>query len=142
MAFRDILLLVDDHAASAARIAAAIDLATRSNAHLVGLRLLAVGSPKRHPAYPDVPTVGEIIGETFDADTVFGVFVPAGTPKDVVARLNKDISAALQSADLRGRITGIGAQELILGADAFAARLRAEHERMGALVKETGLRVE
>jgi len=43
---------------------------------------------------------------------------------------------------LRARITGIGAQELILGTDAFAARLRAEHERMGALVKETGLRVE
>ena len=106
------------------------------------LRLLAVGSPKRHPAYPDVPTVGEIIGEAFDADTVFGVFVPAGTPKEIVARLNKDISAALQSADLRGRITGIGAQELILGADAFAARLRTEHERMGALVRETGLKIE
>ena len=106
------------------------------------LRLLAVGSPKRHPAYPDVPTVGEIVGEAFDADTVFGVFVPAGTPKEIVARLNKDISAALQSADLRARITGIGAQELILSADNFAARLRAEHERMGTLVKETGLRAD
>ena len=106
------------------------------------LRLLAVGSPKRHPAYPDVPTVGEIVGEAFDADTVFGVFVPAGTPKEIVARLNKDISAALQSADLRARITGIGAQELILSAENFAARLRAEHERMGVLVRETGLRAE
>jgi tripartite-type tricarboxylate transporter receptor subunit TctC len=106
------------------------------------LRLLAVGSPKRHPAYPDVPTVGEIVGEAFDADTVFGVFVPAGTPKDVVARLNKEISAALQSAELRTRISGIGAQELILSADGFAARLREEHARMGALVRETGLRIE
>jgi len=106
------------------------------------LRLLAVGSPKRHPAYPDVPTVGEIVGEAFDADTVFGIFVPAGTPKEIVARLNREISAALQSAELRSRISAIGAQELILAPDAFAARLRAEHERMGTLVRETGLRVE
>jgi tripartite-type tricarboxylate transporter receptor subunit TctC len=106
------------------------------------LRLLAVGSPRRHPAYPDVPTVGEIVGEAFDADTVFGIFVPTGTPKDLVARLNREISAALQSAELRSRISAIGAQELILAPDAFAARLRAEHERMGQLVRETGLRVE
>jgi len=106
------------------------------------LRLLAVGSPKRHPQYPDVPTVGEIVGEPFDADTVFGVFVPAGTPKEIVARLNREISTALQSADLRARISSIGAQELILAPDAFAARLRAEHERMGQLVRETGLRAD
>ncbi len=106
------------------------------------LRLLAVGSPKRHPAYPDVPTVAEVVGEAFDADTVFGVFVPAGTPKEAVARLNKEISAALQSAELRARITGIGAQELVLSPEGFAARLRAEHERMGSLVRETGLRIE
>ncbi|HEX5611569.1 MAG TPA: tripartite tricarboxylate transporter substrate binding protein, partial [Burkholderiales bacterium] len=87
------------------------------------LRLLAVGSPKRHPAYPDVPTVAEIVGEAFDADTVFGVFVPAGTPKDIVQRLNREISIALQSAELRTRISAIGAQELILTPDAFAARL-------------------
>jgi tripartite-type tricarboxylate transporter receptor subunit TctC len=106
------------------------------------LRLLAVGSPKRHPQYPDVPTVAEIVGEAFDADTVFGVFVPAGTPKDIIARLNREISTALQSAELRTRISAIGAQELILAPDAFAARLRAEHERMGQLVKETGLRAD
>ena len=106
------------------------------------LRLLAVGSPKRHPAFPDVPTVGEVVGEAFDADTVFGVFVPAGTPREVVARLNREISAALQTSELRARISAIGAQELVLSADAFAARLRAEHARMGALVRETGLRVE
>jgi len=106
------------------------------------LRLLAVGSPRRHPAHPDVPTVGEVVGEAFDADTVFGVFVPSGTPKEIVTRLNREISAALQSAELRARISAIGAQELILGAEGFAGRLRAEHERMGTLVRETGLRIE
>jgi tripartite-type tricarboxylate transporter receptor subunit TctC len=106
------------------------------------LKLLAVGSPRRHPAWPDVPTVAEIVGEAFDADTVFGIFVPAGTPKDLIARLNRDINAALQSAEMKSRIAALGAQELVLGPAEFAARLRGEYERMGALVKETGLRIE
>ncbi len=106
------------------------------------LRLLAVGSPKRHPAWPDVPTVSEIVGEPFDADTVFGIFVPAGTPKDLIARLNRDINTAMQSPELKARLAAIAAQDLILGPGEFASRLRAEFERMGQLVKETGLRVE
>jgi tripartite-type tricarboxylate transporter receptor subunit TctC len=106
------------------------------------LKLLAIGSPKRHPAWPDVPTVSEIVGESFDADAVFGLFVPAGTPKDLVARLNREISAALQTPDLKARLAAIAAQELILTPEGFAARLRAEHERMGVLVRETGLRAE
>lgn len=106
------------------------------------LKLLAVGSPRRHPAWPDVPTVGEIVGESFDADTVFGLFVPTGTPKELIARLNREISAALQTPELKARIAAIAAQELILTPEGFAARLRAEHERMGALVRETGLRAD
>ncbi len=106
------------------------------------LKLLAVGSPRRHPAYPDVPTVGEVVGGEFDADTVFGIYVPAGTPREVIARLNQEIGRGMQSAELKARVTAIAAQELVLSPEAFAARLRAEHERMGALVKETGLRAD
>lgn len=106
------------------------------------LKLLAVGSPKRHPAYPDVPTVGEVVGEAFDADTVFGLFVPAATPAETIARLNQEVSRLMQAPPLTDRLNAIGAQGLVLAPDAFAARLRVEHERMGALVRETGLRVE
>lgn len=106
------------------------------------LRLLAVGSPKRHPAWPDVPTVAEVVGGEFDADTVFGIYAPAGTPRDVVARLNREISREMQGGAMADRVAAIGAQTLLLTPDAFAARLRTEHERMGALVRETGLRVE
>jgi tripartite-type tricarboxylate transporter receptor subunit TctC len=106
------------------------------------LKLLAVGSPRRHPAYPDVPTVAEVVGGEFDADTVFGIYVPAGTPKDVVARLNQEIGRGMQSAESRARVTAIAAQELVLSPEAFAARLRAEHERMALLVRETGLRAD
>jgi len=106
------------------------------------LKLLAVGSPKRHPAYPEVPTVAEVVGSEFDADTVFGIYAPAGTPKDVIARLNAEIGKAMQSADLKARAGAIAAQEMLLSSEAFAARLRAEHERMGALVREIGLKAD
>ena len=106
------------------------------------LKLLAVGSPKRHPAWPDVPTVAEVVGGEFDADTVFGIYAPTGTPKDVVAKLNAEIGKAMQSAELKARAGAIAAQEMVLTPEAFAARLRAEHERMGALIRETGMKVE
>jgi tripartite-type tricarboxylate transporter receptor subunit TctC len=106
------------------------------------LKLLAVGSPRRHPAYPDVPTVAEGVGEAFDADTVFGLFVPSGTPADVIARLNQEVSRLMQAPPLTERVSAIGAQGLVLAPDAFAARLRSEYERMGALVKETGLKAD
>jgi tripartite-type tricarboxylate transporter receptor subunit TctC len=89
-----------------------------------------------------VPTVAEVVGAEFDADTVFGIYAPAGTPKDVVARLNQEIGKAMQSADLKARAAAIAAQELVLSVDAFAARLRAEHERMGVLVREIGLKAD
>ncbi len=106
------------------------------------LKLLAVGSPRRHPGYPDVPTVGEVVGSEFDADTVFGIYVPAGTSKEIVASLNREIGRAMQGAEMKARLAAIAAQELVLTPEAFAARLRSEHGRMGALVRETGLRAE
>ena len=106
------------------------------------LKLLAVGSPKRHPQYPDVPTVAEVVGADFDADTVFGVYAPAGTPKDVVARLNQEISRQLQAPAMLERVAALGAQALVLTVDGFAARVRAEHERMAQLVRDIGLKAE
>ena len=106
------------------------------------LKLLAVGSPKRHPAWPEVPTVAEGVGAEFDADTVFGIYAPAGTPRDVVARLNQEILRQMQGTMMAERVAAIGAQTLILTPEAFSARLRAEHERMVPLVKEIGLKAD
>jgi tripartite-type tricarboxylate transporter receptor subunit TctC len=103
------------------------------------LKLLAVGSPRRHPAYADVPTVQEVLGGEFDADTLFGLYAPAGTPKDAVARINQEVSRALQTPELKSRAASIAAQELVLSPEAFAVRVRAEHERMGVLIREARL---
>ena len=106
------------------------------------LRMLATGSPKRHPAFPEMPTVAEVTGQEFDADTVFGLYAPAGTPKEVIALLNREIGAALQTPALQGRLSAIAAQGLTLTPEAFAARNAAEFQRMGQLIRETGLRAE
>jgi tripartite-type tricarboxylate transporter receptor subunit TctC len=103
------------------------------------LRLLAVGSPKRHPAYPETPTVAEVVGGEFDADTVFGLYAPTGTPKEAIALLNREINAALQSEAMKARLSAIAAQGLVLTPEAFAARNAAEFQRMGQLIRETGL---
>jgi len=106
------------------------------------LRLLAVGSPKRHAAFPDTPTVSEVIGEEFDAGTVFGVFVPAGTPGAVTARLNAEIARIMQTAEMTQRISALGAEPLYLAPAAYAARLRAINANMVALVRDTGMQAE
>lgn len=105
------------------------------------LRLLAVGSPKRHPAYPDTPTVGETLGGEFDADTVFGLYAPAGTPKPVIARLNQEVLRLMQTPELKARTSALAAQELLLTPEAFTERVRTEHERMKVLVREAALAV-
>ena len=103
------------------------------------LRLLAVGSPKRHPAYPETPTVAEVVGGEFDADTVFGLYAPTGTPKDAIALLNREINTVLQSEAMKARLAAIAAQGLLLTPEAFAARNATEFQRMGQLIRETGL---
>jgi tripartite-type tricarboxylate transporter receptor subunit TctC len=106
------------------------------------LKMLAVGSPKRHPAWPDVPTVAEVVGGEFDTDTVFGLYAPAGTPKDVIARLNQEVTRQMQGGPMSERVAAIGATGLQLTPEAFVARVRAEHARMGGLVKEIGLKAD
>lgn len=106
------------------------------------LRLIAVGTPKRHPAFPNTPTVSEGIGEDFDAGTIFGVLAPAGTPKTVTTRLDAEIARTMRTSEMTNRITAMGAEPVYLGLAAYGARLRAIHRRMGALVKEMGIKAE
>lgn len=72
------------------------------------LRLLAVGSAKRSPLFPDVPTLDEVGLKGFDADTWFGLYAPAGTPPDVVTRLNREINKVLGTQAVKDRITALG----------------------------------
>ncbi|MDB5964848.1 MAG: Tripartite tricarboxylate transporter family receptor, partial [Polaromonas sp.] len=73
------------------------------------LRSLAVSSPKRIEALPDLPTVAELGYKDFEADQWYGVVAPAGTPRDIVLKLNAQINQSLGSAELKTRMTSEGA---------------------------------
>lgn len=106
------------------------------------LRALAVTSAKRVDDLPETPTVGESGYGGFDAVTWFGFLAPAGTPKDIVTRLNAEFNKALQQPDLRKRIGDEGADPLGGSPEQFAKLIREELVRWGKMVKESGSRLD
>ena len=100
------------------------------------LRLLAVGSPKRSPLFPDAPTLDEAGLKGFDADTVFGFYAPAGTPAAVVARLNAEVNKALASQAVKDRISAIGGVPAPMSPAEFGAKADADSRRFGAIIRE------
>jgi tripartite-type tricarboxylate transporter receptor subunit TctC len=73
------------------------------------IRGLAVTSTKRSPAIPELPTVNEALGlKDYELIAYFAVFAPAGTPPDIVAKLNQAVNAAAQSKDIQEKFSAIG----------------------------------
>jgi tripartite-type tricarboxylate transporter receptor subunit TctC len=106
------------------------------------LRALAVTSAKRVDDLPDVPTIQELGYPGFDAVTWFGFLAPAGTPKDVVAKLNAEFNRALQQPDLRKKLADQGAEPVGGTPAQFADLIRADIVRWGKVVKESGARID
>jgi tripartite-type tricarboxylate transporter receptor subunit TctC len=100
------------------------------------LKMLAVGSPKRSPLFPDVPTLDEVGLKGFDADTIFGFYAPAGTPAPVIERLNREINRILETAALRERITALGGEPAPMSPSQFAAKAAEDSRRFGAIIQE------
>lgn len=100
------------------------------------LKLLAVGSPKRSPLFPQVPTLAEAGLKGFDADTVFGFYAPAGTPPEVVNRLNREINRTLSLPAVKDRIRALGGEAQALSPAEFAAKANEDSARFGAIIRE------
>ncbi|MBL0918089.1 MAG: tripartite tricarboxylate transporter substrate binding protein [Hydrogenophaga sp.] len=100
------------------------------------LKLLAVGSSKRSPLFPDVPTLAESGLPGFDADTVFGFYAPAGTPAAVITRLNTEINKILATPAVRERMIALGGEALPLSPAEFGKRGMDDSQRFGAIIKE------
>jgi tripartite-type tricarboxylate transporter receptor subunit TctC len=100
------------------------------------LKMLAVGSPKRSPLFPDVPTLDEVGLKGFDADTVFGFYAPAGTPTDVIGKLNGEINRILGTPALRERIGALGGEPAPMTPAQFHAKAMEDSQRFGAIIKE------
>lgn len=106
------------------------------------LRALAVTSTKRVDDLPSVPTISESGYKGFDAATWFGMLAPAGTPKDVVVRLNAEFNKALQQPELRKKLGDEGADPAGGTPEQFAALIKDEALRWGKVVKESGVRID
>jgi len=106
------------------------------------VRALAVTTAKRSPELPDVPTLAEAGFPGLEMTTWYGVFAPAATPKDVVARLHAEIMKALQTPEVQKRIAGLAGEPGTLTIEQFAALNRADHERFGKLVREANIKLD
>ena len=102
------------------------------------MRPLAVTSQKRVDDLPQVPTIAEAGVKDFEAVTWFGFVAPAGTPKDIVTLLNAEINKALQSADVKKKLSDQGADVLGGTPEAFASLIKSDLARWAPIVKASG----
>ena len=105
------------------------------------LRLLALSRSTRSSIFPDTPTMAEA-GTDVDGDSVQGVYAPAGTPREIVMRLNQEIGRILQTATARATLALLAAEVVVATPDEFAERLRRDRERFGAVVREANIRAD
>ena len=104
------------------------------------LRAIAVTGGKRYEGTPDIPTVGETI-KGFESAQWYGIGVPAGTPADVIAVLNREINAGLDDAKLKAKLAELGGEPLKMTPGEFGKFVAAETEKMGKVIKTAGISV-
>ncbi len=104
------------------------------------VRPLAVSSPKRFPLLPDVPTMGEAGLPAYDFASWFGMLAPALTPHAIIATLNHEIVAIIQSAEIRDRLTDLGLEPRGTSAGEYGRHLQAEITRWRAFIQRHDIR--
>jgi tripartite-type tricarboxylate transporter receptor subunit TctC len=106
------------------------------------LRALAVTGRKRSPLLPEVPTLEESGLRGYEAGSWYGILAPAGTPPQIVAKLNAGIVQALQQPAIRERLAAEGAEAIGGTPGEFAAHINAELARVGKILRDGGVRLE
>ena len=106
------------------------------------LRALAIGSLKRFPALPTVPTLDEAGLKDYEATTWFGLMAPAKVPKDIVARLNSEIGKALANKEVHDRFINEGVEPMGGTPEQFGMFIRDEIEKYAKVVKAGNLKAE
>jgi tripartite-type tricarboxylate transporter receptor subunit TctC len=106
------------------------------------LKALAITSAQRHPLFPDVPTVAEVIGKPYESFEWNGIFVPRGTPADIVNRLNAALREVLATPEIKARFDSLGSRIVASSPEDFRKYLTAESGRWAATVKAAGIKKE
>jgi tripartite-type tricarboxylate transporter receptor subunit TctC len=106
------------------------------------LRALAVTTPKRSSALPDVPTLAEAGLSDQEADTMQGILVPAGTPKPIIDLLHREIVKVMALPDIKGRMAELGFEAVANTPDEFGARIKAEIPKWAKVIREANIKAE
>ncbi len=104
------------------------------------LKVLAVLSANRSPIFPEVPTIAESGFAGFEASVWYGLLAPAATPKPIIVKLHAEVQKALQSADVRTRMTGVGGEVIPGTTEQFAALIHSERVRYEKLIRDANIK--
>jgi tripartite-type tricarboxylate transporter receptor subunit TctC len=105
------------------------------------VRMIAIAGPKRHPDFPNVPTLEENGIKGVDGGPHFGFYAPSGTPKDTILKMNSEIQKAMQHAPVRERFSALAVDVAEpMTPEQFAAYVRGEHARYAKLIPELGIK--
>jgi len=106
------------------------------------VKALAVTTAKRSALAPELPTIAESGLPGFDINTWFGIFVPAGTPREVVDRLHAEFTRALALPDIREKIANLGAEPVGSRPEEFVAYVKSEGEKYARVIKASGAKAD
>jgi tripartite-type tricarboxylate transporter receptor subunit TctC len=106
------------------------------------LRVLGAASAERNRLLPEVPTFGELGYPEVAVSLWYGLLAPAGTPKPVVEKLNREAARALTSPDVRDRLQAQGAEPMPGTPEAFASFMREEMAKWAPVVKQAGVKLD
>jgi tripartite-type tricarboxylate transporter receptor subunit TctC len=106
------------------------------------LRGLAVTTPKRSSALPDVPTLAEAGLSGQEADTLLGIMAPAHTPDAIVALLNREIATVMKQPDVVEKLAALGFDSILSTPDEFAARIKVDIAKWANVIKAANIKIE
>jgi tripartite-type tricarboxylate transporter receptor subunit TctC len=105
------------------------------------IRALAVTSAEREPSFPDLPTVGETV-PGYEATAWFGIGMPAGTPREIIDKVNAEVNRALADPKMLARLAELGGKPIAGTPEDFGKVIAAETEKWAPIVKASGAKVE
>jgi len=128
----------------AGRVDVMLDTAASAMPHVRSgkLRALAISGPKRSPEYPDLPTFAEAGLPGYDTNAWYSVHAPAGTPPEVVRRLNAELVASLKEPDVQARFKQLTTEPVGNTPEEFAAFVKAELDKYARVIKGAGIKLD